>query len=93
MTLPEFTPDEQAALLEAATRDAATPLSDAGLAVLIAQTEAIRRDLWNHDQRTRADYVWQQLVTLQDVQAERRQLAEAVEDALNPYVELDVGDD
>ena len=88
MIFPTFTPDEQAGIVEGIVRDAAAMLSDAGLFELIAGTERLRRDLWNHDRRDEADRQWQLLVILGDIQAERRQLANAVEDALSPCVDL-----
>jgi len=92
MTMPEFTGDEQEHIIEVLVRDAAALLSDAGLAELIAEREAYRRGLWADGQLARAEVVWRQLLVLADVKAERRQLAEAVEDALMP-VALDVGED
>ena len=69
-------------------RRACLELSDAGVARLLAGTEAIRRDLRAHEQWERAEVLRVETVALGDVVAERRQLAEAAEDALSPTVDL-----
>lgn len=69
-------------------RKVCEPLSDAGVGQLLAQTAAVYRDLWNHDRPSEADAIHPFLVGLAEVRRERRQLAEAIDDALFPTVDL-----
>jgi len=69
-------------------RRAALELSDAGVARLLAGTEAIRRDLRNHERWHEAEIKRVQVAALGDVVAERRQLREAMEDAVSPTRDL-----
>jgi hypothetical protein len=83
-----MTTNDVDAYLTAEARRAALPLSDLGVERLLAETEALRRDAHARGRTAQAEALTTQVIALGDIRAERRQLREAVEDAVSPTRDL-----